>query len=371
MIVFRYLCKEILGTLLSTTLILLIIFMTNQFVHYLNDAAAGKITVKAVMTVMSLQVPLLLGYLLPLGFFLGGLLALGRMVVDHEMVILTACGVSRSQIMGIIMTLASFIAVIVAWLMLFVEPKMQCYRVKILKDAVSTASLEKIVPGRFQLLNNNTLVFYAGGINNHQHQMIDVFLAQSQTSGGKKRWDLVSADAAEEFNIARGERFILFKNGVRYIGMPGQLKYDIIKFREYGVRLSSLEMDMVNRADAMPTAKLWHLRTKDIKAAAELQWRIAMSLSVWLFALLIVPLSVVNPRKGKFAKILPAVLIYIGYANLMFFARALIGDGLVSQSVGLWWILVLLLALAVSLLFFQSHWWRRQFRCRKGVVCGF
>ncbi|ABS76872.2 LPS export ABC transporter permease LptF [Coxiella burnetii] len=367
-IVFRYLCKEILGTLLATTLILLIIFMTNQFVHYLNDAAAGKITVKAVMEIMSLQVPLLLGYLLPLGLFLGGLFALGRMAVDHEMVILTACGVSRAQIVGMLIVLATFIGVIVAWLMLSVEPKMQWYRVKILKDAVATASLEKIVPGRFQPLSSNGQVFYAGGVNDHHQKMLNVFLAQSETAGGKQRWDLVSADQAGEYSTAKGENFILFKNGFRYVGIPGELKYDVMKFGEYGIRLTSPAMDITGRVDAMPTSKLWHLHSKDLKAAAELQWRIAMPLSVWLFALLIVSLSEANPRKGKFAQMLPAVLIYIGYANFMFLGRTWIEDGVISQYLGLWWILGLLLLLAIGLLFFQSRWWR-QFRGSRRIAC--
>ena len=190
MIIFRYLCKEILGTLLATTLFLLIIFITNQFVHYLNDAAAGKITVKVVMEIMSLQVPLLLGYLIPLGLFLGGLLALGRMTVDHELVVLGACGVSRIKIVKMIMALALAVTIIVAWLMLWVEPRMQWYQGKILTDAVMQSSLTKIIPGRFQTLSDNGRfleVFYARGVNKHQQQMTHVFLAKTDLSKGPQK----------------------------------------------------------------------------------------------------------------------------------------------------------------------------------------
>ena len=369
MIIFRYLSKEIFSTLLATTLILLIIFMMNQFAHYLNDAAVGKITIEAVIQIMSLQVPLLLGYLLPLGLFLGGLLALGRMAVDHEMVILIACGVSRIQIIGILMVLATFIGVVVAWLMLSVEPKMQWYRMKILKDAVEKSSLEKIIPGRFQLIGNTGRVFYTSEVNAHHQNMIKVFLAQPQLSKRRYRWDLVSADQAREIQTTKGEHFILFKNGFRYIGIPGELKYDVIKFREYGVRLVSPAMDNIAEcAGAMLTVKLWRLRNTNLEASAELQWRIAIPLSVWVFALLIVPLSEVNPRKGKFAQILTAVLIYIGYANFMFLSRTWIKNGTVSQYIGLWWILVLLFLLAVGLLFIQSRLWR-QFRYSRRIAC--
>ena len=369
MIIFRYLSKEIFSTLLATTLILLIIFIINQFIHYLNDAAVGKITIEAVMKVMSFQVPLLLGYLLPLGLFLGGLLALSRMAVDHEMVILIACGVSRIQIIGMLMVLATFIGIVVAWLMLSVEPKMQWYRVKILRDAVEKSSLEKILPGRFQLIGNDGRVFYANMVNDHHQNILKVFLAQPHISKGKNYWDLIFADQAKEVNTIKGEHFILFKNGFRYMGIPGELQYDIMKFGEYGVRLIPPTINNIaGCTDAMLTVKLWHLRNTDLGAVAELQWRIAIPLSVWIFALLIVPLSEVNPRKGKVAQILMAVLIYIGYVNFMFLSRTWIKEGIVNQYIGLWWILIFLFLLAIGLLFFQSHLWY-QFRYNKRTMC--
>lgn len=368
MIIFRYLCKEILGTLLATTLLLLIIFITNQFVHYLNDAAAGKITVKAVMEVMLLQIPLLLGYLIPLGLFLGGLLALGRMTMDHELVVLGACGVSRAKIVKMIMALALGITIIVAWLMLWVEPKIQWYQGEILTNAVTKSSLTKIIPGRFQTFGDNNQffkVFYARGINKHQQQMTHVFLAKTDFGKGPQAsFDLILADKASELDKTDGGRFILFKNGFRYVGTPGKLNYDVMKFNDYGIRLISPSNSIDARIEAMSTTKLWKLSKTNLKAAAELQWRIAMPLSVLVFALLVVPLSEVNPRKEKFAQMLPAILIYIIYANLMFLGRAWITKGIINSVIGLWWIHGLLALVAVIFLFFQSSWWLH-FRARK------
>ncbi|QTS84069.1 LPS export ABC transporter permease LptF [Coxiella endosymbiont of Amblyomma nuttalli] len=373
MIIFRYLCKEILGTLLATTLILLIIFMMNQFVHYFNDAAAGKITVKAVMEVMSLQVPLLLGYLIPLGLFFGGLLALGRMMVDHELVVLRACGVSRMKIVKMIMMLALLVTIIVAWLMLWVEPRIQWYQGKILTDAVTRASLTKIIPGRFQIFGNSNRffeVFYAGGIDKHQKRMINIFLAKTDTKKGYQTFfDLILASEACELDKAGDGHFIFLKNGFRYIGTPGKLNYDVMKFNDYGIRLTPLSSSIDVRIEAMQTTMLWKLRKKNLKAAAELQWRIAMPVSVLAFALLIVPLSELKAHKWKFAQMLPAILIYIIYANLMFLGRVWIIKGVVNPVIGLWWVHVLLGLIAVIFLFLQSQWWLR-FRVKR-TSCAF
>jgi len=337
-------------------LILLIIFITNQFVHYLNDAASGKITIQAVMEVMTLQVPLFLGYLLPLSLFLGILLTLGRFHVDHEMVVLSACGISRAQLVAMIMFLASIVMFIVAWLMLSVEPKMQWYQGKILTNAVATASLDKILPGRFQSLGSGGKVFYAGKFNKHHDEMGDVFLAQNTTKkDGVQSWDIVNANKASQLNTKTDGQFVLFKNGIRYVGVPGELKYHVAKFKTYGIRLTNPVTNITGRIEAMPTSKLWYLQKTNPKAAAEFQWRLAMPLSVFIFALLAVPLSQVNPRKGKFAQMLPAVLIYIVYANFMFAGRAWIEKGIISQDIGLWWIHGSLLLLAFLLLALQKN----------------
>ena len=159
MIVFRYLGKELFSNLMAITIVLLIIFITDQFIHYLNDAAKGQITMTAVMQIMSLQIPLLLGYLLPLGLYLSILIAYGRLYVDHEMTVLSSCGMSRLQLLGMTTIIAVLVTMVVAVLMLWAEPIVQGYRTHILDKAVTNASIQKVVPKRFQTFDHNS-VFY-------------------------------------------------------------------------------------------------------------------------------------------------------------------------------------------------------------------
>ena len=59
-LIFRYLSKEVFVTLVSLTAILLLIFMSNQLVIYLNRAASGQIPGMLVMKLMMLELPNLL-----------------------------------------------------------------------------------------------------------------------------------------------------------------------------------------------------------------------------------------------------------------------------------------------------------------------
>ena len=98
MILFRYLTKEVCSAFAAITVVLLVIFLSNQLVRYLAYAADGRLAIMSILHLMVLEIPHLLGLLLPLGLYLGILLAHGRLYIDHEMAVLGACGVSRGQI---------------------------------------------------------------------------------------------------------------------------------------------------------------------------------------------------------------------------------------------------------------------------------
>jgi lipopolysaccharide export system permease protein len=57
-----------------------------------------------------------------------------------------------------------------------------------------------------------------------------------------------------------------------------------------------------------------------------------------VLALLAVPLSRVSPREGRFARIVPALLLYLVYFALLFAARDWLADGHLPAALGLWWI---------------------------------
>ncbi len=362
MIIFRYLCKEVLGSLLATTLVFLVILIMNQFVHYLNDAASGQITMTAVMQVMALQVPLLLGFLLPLGLFIGVMMAFGRLYVDHEMTVMTACGVSRLQLLMMSMIFATGVVIVVALLMLWAEPKVQWYRTQVLERAIATSSLEKMLPGRFQAIGKKgDSTFYAAEVGEHHKVMSNVFMANKTKGGDGNRWDLVTADHAyEERNPKSGDMFLVFDKGYRSIGTPGHNDYQMMRYDKYGLRLTHAKPAGGSDVKYMTTSQLRHIADGNRDAAAELQWRLAMPISVWLFAMMAVPLSYTKPRHGRYVQLVPAILIYIVYADLMFVGRAWIEQGTVSAGLGLWWLhgsmLIIALLLVFRFIFGHKQW---------------
>ena len=134
--------------------------------------------------------------------------------------------------------------------------------------------------------------------------------------------------------------------------------YDVEKFGEYWLRIPSSQLKERKPEQYAPIVTLWKNRN-NADAAAELQWRISMPLSVIILTLLAVPLSKVKTRQGKFAQLIPAILIYIVYADLIFVARVWIQKGSISSLLGIWWVHGVFFLLAMALLGIFFGWWKK------------
>ena len=66
--------------------------------------------------------------------------------------------------------------------------------------------------------------------------------------------------------------------------------------------------------------------------------------------LIAVPLARVNVRQGKFAKMLPAILLYLGYFGLMVAGRKALEDQVIPAYLGMWWIHLMALGMGLLLL---------------------
>ena len=360
MIIFRYLAKELYSHLLAITMILFAIFITNKFMLYLKQVAKGHITLTVVGKLILLQIPLLLGFLLPLALFLGILLVFARLYMDHEMTVLSACGVSHYHLLRMVLTVSFLVFFFVAGLMLWFEPLMESYRERVFDYAIAEATIGKIIPQQFEYFGDSR-VFYAENINRQKKMMDNVFFATKGklNSNGVHNWDVTIAKVAQEQTRKTGDQFLVFNNGARYLGTPGLADFETVHFDQYGIRPQLEEGHLKVWPKSASTLELWNIRETNRSAAAELQWRIAMPISVLILSLLAFPLSRVNPRQGKFTLLLPAVLLYMVYGDLLFLGRAWIKKGHVSPELGLWWVHGLMV-LIVIVVFFYRHWQQRK-----------
>ncbi|WP_445775449.1 LptF/LptG family permease, partial [Shewanella sp.] len=146
-----------------------------------------------------------------------------------------------------------------------------------------------------------------------------------------------------------GSQQLQLDKGVRYQGSPKSLDIQVIEFGGYKMEIKEQEVDERRRKlSALPVDEL--LATPGPEAAAEFQWRLAIPIAIPLMTLIAVPLARVNVRQGKFAKMFPAILLYLGYFGLMVAGRKALQDEVVPQYLGMWWIHACALCLGLLLL---------------------
>ena len=354
MIVFRYLSREVLLTLSAVSAVLLVIIMSGRFIKFLAQAASGALDPGSLFLIMGFRLPGFLQLILPLGLFLGILLAYGRLYLESEMTVLSATGMSQQRLLGMTMVPAVLVALVVAWLSLSLAPQGAKQFQLLLNKQDAMTEFDTLVPGRFQALRDETRVTYTEQLSDDRANLGGVFISEKRMSTDKKDRGisvLVAQKGRQEVK-EDGSRYLILDNGYRYDGNPGQADYRAIKYDTYGVLLSKPDVsEEVTDRDAMATRDL--LGNPDLRARAELEWRVSLPLLVFIVTLMAVPLSRVNPRQGRFLKLLPAVLLYMAYLTILIAARGALEKGKIPAALGLWWVHAIFLTVGLGLLYWE------------------
>lgn len=351
MIIFRYLSRELLVTATAVSAVLLVIIMSGRFIKYLANAARGLIDPSVLLWVMLYRIPGFLQLILPLGFFLAIMLSYGRMYLESEMAALSASGMSQQRLLRYTLGPALLLALVVGWLALSVSPSTAHSSWELLAAQDHLSELETLSAGRFQELGSGSRVTYTESLNAERTVLRGVFITERDSNG---LITTLIAERGRQLNQEDGRRYLVLENGYRYDGMPGQADYRVLQYDRYGVLLPSSEVDLgTNRSlEDDPTVSLWGHPGR--AQQAELQWRLSLPLIVLIMTLFAVPMARVNPRQGRYLKLLPALFLYMSYLGLLIAMRSQIERGTLPPQIGLWWVHLLFLAIGALIFFWET-----------------
>jgi lipopolysaccharide export system permease protein len=362
----RFLVRETLKTLLAVVLVIVLILCAHALMRLLASVAAGLIAQNAMIRLIGLVLLESLGQLLPPAFFLAILFTLGRMYRDNEMTALLASGVSLRRVFRSFLLLALPLTLAVGWLTAEVLPwaKLQERQVRAVQE--DTAKLSRAMAGQFTEFEKGGLLFYIEKVAPDGVTLSDIFVQHRQhgTLG------LVRAARGTYVEDSSGDGFLVLSDGYRYEGTPGALDYTIGHFARYSMRVVQPEaQDSVQRNEStMTTAEL--LASDQLRARAELQYRLSPPLAVLVFTVLALPLSRSVPRQGMYGRLIMAFLVYFLFLNLMEISGTWMRAGLTPAWLGRWWVHALVLAGAGLLLAKDSSWWARWKRRRRLARAG-
>ncbi len=342
--IFRYLSGDVLSHTAAVALVLFLVVFSGRFIRYLAEAAVGDLSADILLPVMIFKLPSFLELILPLSLFIGILLSLGRLYAESEMVILKACGVSQWRLAGFLAVPGLVIMVLVAAMALQLAPAGSARAQQLLDDPRSTDGLQSLASGRFKKQQGGELVTYAETVD-ADGVMRNVFVVEgAEVSPVKNDGEIVSESrmsvtyAAEGeilFDAETGRRYLELRSGTRYRGTPGAPNYEAVSFARYGELIPEREGSLRARikTDAMSTSEL--LASDDPKLRGALYWRFSLPLLVPVLTLIAIALSRTDARRGRYARLGPALLIFLGYFIALTQARSLVEAG------GGVWLLVL------------------------------
>ena len=356
MIVARFLSKQLLLTTCAITLILLLVVMSSEFARYAERAAEGKIAIDIILPVLIFAVPQTLELIIPLSFFLAILVSFGQLYESSEMTALHACGISRMEITRITLANSLFVSVIVAGLTFFVTPQSKIELQKIVAEQGLQSELGNAAPGRFYELSGQQGAVHALSFTEDRSEMQGVFIRRREASSlfAQSIENVLWAERGYAENNENGGHYFVLEEGISYRGIPGQADFEISKFGELGQLLDDPE-PIVQPNETQEYLNLFDLLASNLVAdKAELNWRISMALLIFIVTLIALPLSKTDARAGRFAQIIPAIILYLLYIVSLNAGKGLVIEGKTTPLVGIWSTHLLFLAVGAWLFFAED-----------------
>lgn len=305
--------------MISVTLILLMILMSGRLIQQLTAAAAGEVSLEIVFFTLLLRLPSFLEMILPLALFISILLVYGRLYAESEMTVLAATGVSDNKLLGYTLIPGLIVTIVVGSFSLYLSPLGAQKMEDLYRKQAELTEFELLVPGRFQSTQKGERVTYTESLSGDKTRMFDVFIADGNTL-------LLAEEGTQHVSPETGSRFLELSKGKRFDLTDNSLEFSALEFEDYGVKIADeLEERKQLRKEAVSTLDL--IGSNNNKHKGQLYWRFSLILMVPILVLIAFPLSRVNPRQGRFARVFPAIVLFMVYISLIIAFKGMIEKG--------------------------------------------
>jgi lipopolysaccharide export system permease protein len=346
MIFQRALRRELISTAGAVFTTLFTITITVMLIKILGQAAGGKVASADVIALIGFAALRYLPIILILTSFIAVLVVVTRSYQDSEMVVWFASGMSLTRWIRPVMTFAAPVIAAIIALSFFVTPWANQQQTEFRARFEQREDIARIAPGRFQESSSADRVFFVEAVAGDSSFVRNVFVNMVQNG-------VTSIVVAREGRVAhdeQGDKFLVMDKGRRYDGVNSGSDFRIMEFERYGVLVAQQSQATIGDMSvrSLPTHEL--LRDLNRYSQAELLWRMSLPVMGVLLMLLAIPLGFVNPRGGRSANLLIALLLYIVYSNMVSVLQASVVQQRISFAMA-WWPLHLMAALLILVLF--------------------
>lgn len=326
MIFERALRRELLSAAGAVFTTLFTITVTFMLIRILGEAAGGKVASTDVLILIGFNSLDYFPILLILTGFISVLLVVTRAYQDSEMVVWFASGLSLTKWIKPVLSVGIPLVLMVATLSLVVSPWANEQKMEVRNRYEKREDIAKVAPGKFQESRSGGRVSFVEEVSGDLSKVQNIFT--SMMNNGRS-----SVIVAKEGKIeidAHGDRFLVMSKGRRYDGLPTEGDFQMMQFEKYAVLVSAQNtLDTNNKsAKALPLQAL--LDQPNPSHDGELLWRVSLPFMGLLLMLLAIPLGFVNPRVGRSANMIVALVFVAINLNILNMLQLAVVEGRLS-----------------------------------------
>ena len=338
----RHIFKSVLFTCIATVaLFTFVLTLGNVIKDLLSHALAGQFPMLTFVKLTALWIPAMAVYALPMGMLTGVLLTLGRLSADTEITAMRAAGVSLVRIAWPVCLLGFVGAAMALYINFESMPWARVQYERDLAEAVRTSPLSFIVPKTFIRDFRGRVVYVA---EKNGQELREIWLWELDPQGRVKRliraergridFDEATnsliptllhakieerdADNPEDFSkapmIGSVDRFEQVRIPLEgYLRGPSsiRIKQEWLTYDELRAEMARLAAEPVP-----PPEKRKEAERNRIKLSVTLQEKFNLSLAVFSFAMIGVPLGIKVSRRETSANLGLALFLVLGYYML-------------------------------------------------------
>ncbi|MDE2430369.1 MAG: LPS export ABC transporter permease LptF [Burkholderiales bacterium] len=356
MIFQRALRRELLSAAGAVFTTLFTITITVMLIRILGQAAGGKVASADVLALIGFSSLTYMPILLILTGFISVLLVVTRSYQDSEMVVWFASGLSLYRWVAPVLRFGAPLIILTGLLSFVATPWANRQSAEFRERYEKRSDIAKVSPGKFQESASSDRIFFveevAGDLSKVQNIFINTF-RDGRSSVVVAKEGMIEIDK-------HGDKFLVMSQGRRYDGLPTEANFQMMQFEKYGVLVSRQSAVVAGdkSAKSMPLQSL--LDNPDGTKRGELFWRISLPLMCAGLMLLAIPLGYVNPRVGRSANLIVALLFVVIYLNMVNIVQAAIVQEKAMLTMA-WWpvhfaVLVLVFAMFSWRLKVNSRW---------------
>ncbi len=318
-----------------------------MLIKILGQAAGGKVASADVIALIGFTSLGYLPVLLILTGFISVLWAVTRSYQDSEMVVWFASGVSLLSWIRPVAFFGLPVIVLTALLTFFGTPWANRQSAELKQRYEKRDDIAKVSPGKFQESASSDRIFFVESVAGDLGKVQNIFV---NTINNGRSSVIVAKEGSIEID-KNGDKFVVMSKGRRYDGLPTERDFQMMQFDRYGIltepQTKSLSED--KSAKSMTMMELLENQSSSYNQG-ELLWRVSLPLMGIVLMFLAVPLGFVNPRVGRSANLIIALLLVVVYLNMINIMQASVVQGRMRFTMA-WWPLQLAAVILVGLAF--------------------